>query len=134
MGVWDYLFDSKWIQRADINRLDEQADVIRDRIWEAHSNSRKTNQEIDALRQELCRLMLLVDVFGRVIVEKNLCTREELSKFISAADAEDGVMDGQKTPPTLQSKTVPCPACRRPLVKTARKCMYCGKRQSPPVA
>lgn len=128
MALSDYLFDSEWGQRADINRAHERAEQLESRLWKAHDRGKELSLQVQDLRRDLARTILMLDVLSELVVAKGLCTREELLVLLDTADRADGVADGMRTPPAPPGAPEPrlCPACRHEIGALAQKCIYCG--------
>jgi hypothetical protein len=90
---------------------------------DARSTAREAKTEVDELRYELERLMLVTEALWRIVQEKVQCTDEELVQHIQKIDMEDGKLDGRKAPTPARD----CPHCQRKLLKHQPRCFYCGK-------
>jgi len=79
--------------------------------------------EIEALKFDVERLLLITEALWRIVQEKHELPETELIKQITALDMEDGKLDGRKpkTPPQ------PCPKCGRTLIKNRPRCLYCAE-------
>ena len=66
---------------------------------------------------------LLLQTLVRLLLEKGVIQRDELSRWVDYVDSLDGSVDGK-----LKSDRRPreCPKCRRKNSPQARHCQYCG--------
>jgi hypothetical protein len=127
MSVFDYLFDNDVFQRADINRLDQKADAIEARLWQSRGEARDAARDLRELRQEVSRLVLLLETTQRILFDKGICTREEFGRMVRAIDTEDGVIDGQITRPGEGGDELRyCDACQHFNPIGRATCQYCG--------
>ncbi len=78
--------------RLDIADAENQIERVR-RSQQRQSNVK--NQKIAALTHELGRQKLAVQALTRFLIEKGIVDEGELSAFVEAVDAEDGVIDGK---------------------------------------
>ena len=90
---------------------------------DARTQAREAKTEVDELRFDLERLMLVTEALWRIVREKVQCTDEELVQRIQEIDLEDGKLDGRKAPTPARD----CPHCQRKLIKHQPRCFYCGK-------
>lgn len=99
MAWYDYLFDSEWNQRADINALRETsrraaASDAKQRL----NHSRKLNEnerKVDDLRVEVERLNLLVRALYVYAKEHGGMDGEKFHQIVKRIDAMDGEEDGR---------------------------------------
>jgi hypothetical protein len=129
MTIFDYLFDSEWSQRADINSLDERAKRLEEKM---SAGGLDLSLQVRDLRRDVARLALLVETLADLVISKSLCTREEFWQHVDRRDREDGVADGIKTEPApdeppLNPDLQLCPSCQRNSPPTAQRCIYCGE-------
>jgi hypothetical protein len=128
MSIFDFLFDSEWQQRSDINFLEDRAKSIEARLSSAQSNSADTQTQILHLRKEMCRMVLVLETLRRIILDKELCTPKEFDRIMRTIDAEDGVIDGMKYTPQKDSDDLQfCRACQRFNPIALKECRFCGK-------
>lgn len=125
MSIWSYLFDNEYFQRSDINRLDERASDVEQKLWSAQAKSRNAQQQAAELRHEMGRMLLVIEALSRIVVEKKVCTREELAATLTAVDAEDGTVDGRVSPAKPAARGW-CGSCEHQNRPQAAKCAYCG--------
>ena len=89
--------------------------------------SRDAQSQVEALRSEVERLLIITEALWRIAKEKLECSDEDLSQKISDIDLEDGRLDGRKA----KSPPKPCPHCQRVLGKHRPRCLFCGKEIAP---
>ena len=92
MSFWDYVFDSEFKQRTDINELSDQSDRAARRL---RRDTGKLEERIEDLENELASLSLFSRCLLRVLAGKGVCTPEEWQETIRALDLEDGKLDGR---------------------------------------
>lgn len=126
MSIFKYIFDSNWMQRADIERLDEQTTRLHADLWSAGKENRDLAEENEALRLEVSRLVLVVEAMNRLALERNLWSGEDMTRTIEKVDSEDGVADGKRT---LVPKPVKpaCAGCGRTVPLNVKRCPHCNK-------
>ena len=84
---------------------------------------RSDDAQIQALQNEVERLLLITEGLWRIVRERTGAEENELVKQIAMIDLEDGKLDARKpsTPPK------PCPKCNRVLSKHRPRCLFCGE-------
>jgi len=126
MGVLDYMFDNEWLQRADIDRLQRNSSVLRNRIVRDSGRIRDLEEEID-------HLTLINEALLRILEKKGVIVRDEFRSLLVEVDLEDGVHDGKLARPEALRRSSEayckfcraandpgnkfCVGCRRPLVR-----------------
>lgn len=80
-------------------------------------------REIEELRKDVDRLLMINEAMWRILRERLQCTDAELVQRIHDIDLEDGHLNGRKGPSPARD----CPHCGRPLSKHRPTCLYCGK-------
>jgi hypothetical protein len=129
MSIFKYLFDSDWMQRADLVRLDEQANRMHSDLWSQSRKNRDLAEENEALRHEVSRLVLVVETMNRLAVGKNLWSSEEFAATLCKTDLEDGVADGKSTHAARPVRPT-CRGCGRRISRNVAKCLHCNRPQS----
>lgn len=120
MGYFDdlfkseFLFDSEYQQRSDIENLKQQ--VI---------NTPDPSRMIRPLADRVDRLELLCKSLTELVISKGLATREELSVVTQQLDLADGVEDGKISSRT-RKKAPRCNACGRFINPRRDHCVYCN--------
>lgn len=94
---------------------------------EARVAARDAQSDVETLRFEVERLLLISEALWRIAKEKLECSDEDLVRKINNIDLEDGKLDGKKA----KSPPRPCPHCQRVLMKHRPRCLYCGKSIEP---
>lgn len=126
MSLFQYLFDNEWFQRADINRLDEQASRIHSDLWSQTRETRDLAGQNEALRQEVSRLVLVVEALNRLALEKNLWSADDLARTMGAVDMEDGIEDGRRSDAGRPEK-LHCAGCGREIPRAVARCPHCNR-------
>ena len=104
--------------------FDPPANVPRDGAW---AGGRDPKAEIEALRFDVERLLLITEALWSIAKEKLECTDTDLTRRIADIDLEDGKLDGRKA----KSPPRPCPHCQKILAKHRPRCLFCGKPVEP---
>jgi ribosomal protein S27AE len=87
------------------------------------SGARDTKGEVEALRFDVERLLLITEALWSILKEKTDLKDEELIRRIAEIDQADGKLDGRKA----KAPPRPCPHCQRVLAKHRPRCLFCGK-------
>ncbi len=74
----------------------------------AKSLDEKT-REIDRLKNELGRQALAIQSLTRFLISKGVVKEEELARFITEIDAEDGIVDGKIAAGPARANQIPHP-------------------------
>ncbi|MEO8351512.1 MAG: hypothetical protein ABI680_07255 [Chthoniobacteraceae bacterium] len=85
--------------------------------------SRVPTSDIESLKFEVERLLMISEALWRILKEKHGCDDNELMKQITLIDLEDGRLDGRKEKSPPRS----CPKCQRTLIKNRPRCFYCAE-------
>jgi hypothetical protein len=118
MSVWDYMYDSYWIQRNDISNLQRSNQVMR-------SKSIRDGARIRNLEDEIDHLTLINEALLRMLEKKGVFTRDEYRSLLVEVDLEDGVHDGKLAHPAPSGDT---PA---PLPANQTHCKFCKTANDP---
>ena len=128
MSIFSYLFDNEWIQRTDINRLDEKAEAIEAHLWSERNRSDDVRLEVRELRRDVSRMLLALETFQRVLADKGICSAEDFVQRMRAVDGEDGVVDGQYLQASPDAEELRyCEACQHFNASRLKACQYCGR-------
>jgi hypothetical protein len=93
----------------------------RDGAW---SGGRDPKGEVEALRFDVERLLLITEALWSILKEKTDLKDADLIRRIADIDLADGKLDGRKA----KSPPRPCPHCQRVLAKHRPRCLFCGKQ------
>lgn len=126
MSIFNYLFDSDWYQRSDIEALKEQNSNLTSRVEIRRSTDAEQSARIAELQQDVGELALLSKTLMRLLLEKGVCTGKELEDLMREIDMEDGVADGRVTKDSEKEPTGNCKGCGRPVQPKRSRCLYCG--------
>jgi hypothetical protein len=96
-----------------------RADMAASRAASAAAQSRT---EVQLLRQDVERLLMICEALWGVLKEQHGWTDQELVRRIQEIDLADGQLDGKVAP---QPPAV-CPQCSRTLNRRRSTCLYCG--------
>ncbi len=91
MGLINWIFD--FYQQYRIDQLRDE--TARTRAGEATVRGGEGRLDIERLEGSLGELALAIKTLHRVLVEKGICTSEELRQKLQAIDLEDGRADGR---------------------------------------
>lgn len=119
MSLWDYLFDSEYSQRDDINSL--QGQLKSSDEWIA-----ALKRQLQAAQERADRLELVLEALVQLLETKGSLGREELEIMVQRVDLADGVEDG-RIGPDKTAVAPKCPLCGRPLNPNRGACVYCGQ-------
>ncbi len=117
MGLWDYLFDSEYKQRDDIESLKVAA-------GSTAVSTGSLERRVGKLTQRLGRLELTVEGVYRALESKGHITTEEFRDLLVQIDLEDGREDG-RIGDDRSAKAPSCPACSRPINPKRTHCVFC---------
>jgi hypothetical protein len=88
----------------------------------ANSKSAENTAEVESLRRDMDRLMMICEALWGFLKDKHGYTDEQLNEAVKTIDLRDGQLDGKTTQPAA----TPCPNCGK--INSARRprCIYCG--------
>ena len=99
MSFWDYVFDSEFSQRSDINNLNNISKSLREQRRRDRRESRrqkeKLSEKVDELELEVARMTLFSRSLLKILSDKNICTPAEWEATLRTLDLEDGKIDGR---------------------------------------
>ncbi len=127
MSVWKYLFDSEWLQRSDIDRLEERSNGISDQLRRSRGKTRDLATWTAELQEEIARLTLVNETLLRLLVEKGVVEQGEFRALLVAVDEEDGVRDGKLTRGAALRGRISCAWCKTQNDRGAKFCASCHK-------
>ncbi len=87
------------------------------------SQSRALRTDLDFLRTDIERLLMITEALWGILKEKHGYTDEELTNRITEIDRRDGAVDGR----VAQSPPGSGPRCNRTLERKRPYCLYCGQ-------
>ncbi len=119
MSLWDYLFDSEYKQRDDIDALQGQLQTSDE--WIA-----ALKRQLQAAQQRVDRLELVLEALVQLLEAKESLGREELEIMVQRVDLADGVEDG-RIGPDKTAVAPKCPLCGRSINPKRGACVYCGQ-------
>lgn len=79
--------------RLDIDDCEKDIRVLKESLMELHQEGQAIDSELLALQRENDRLKLYLAAIVRLLVNKNVLSREEIEKMVNIIDAEDGAID-----------------------------------------
>jgi hypothetical protein len=88
----------------------------------AESKARDARSEVDVLKSEVERLLMITEALWTLAREQHGYTDEVLVERVRAIDMKDGKLDGR----VAKSAPSTCPSCSRTLSRQRPVCMYCG--------
>ena len=128
MSVFDYLFDSHWLMRTDISRLDDRAAQLEQRAFRSGEKTTGLEGDVSRLRRDVSSMLLILETTQRILADRGICSQEDFIHRMRAIDAEDGVEDGRITPGRNSEKDLRfCDACHHYNSVRLQACQYCGR-------
>ena len=116
LGLWWFMggdfYDIR--QHHQITNLQETS------IDQAVNSSNRFGQ----LEDQVARQALLIDVLGRLLITKNIITRQELAVMTQQVDLEDGIEDG-RIGPNRTAEAPACSNCGRAVNPRRKTCVFC---------
>lgn len=89
----------------------------------AEARAREAKTEIELLRYDIERLLMITEALWGILKEKHGYQDEELANRVMAIDQRDGKLDGR----VAVSPPASCPRCGRTLERKRPMCLYCGQ-------
>ena len=86
---------------------------------------RPQKARITELEEGVGELALLCKTLMRMLLEKGVCTGQEINALMKQLDLEDGVEDGRVTK-TAGKAGGRCPKCDHAVMAARKRCLYCG--------
>jgi hypothetical protein len=81
--------------RVDIEDCEKDIRVLKESLMDLHSEEQNIDSELMAVQRENDHLKLYLAAITRLLIRKNILSREEIEKMVDIVDAEDGAMDGK---------------------------------------
>lgn len=103
MGWARWLFLGDLGQQLDLADRETEIRRLQFHLKQTVDNHRSAAEELERLAAENGELKLYVAAILRVLLDKQVITRPELAALIKVVDREDGVEDGQRKGPLLDS-------------------------------
>jgi hypothetical protein len=88
-------------QQMDLDDVQEEIADLRSRLRTSRINAEAVDRETDRLAAENDELRLYVAAILRVLVAKQVVSRDELVDLVRTVDAEDGAVDNAHSGPLL---------------------------------
>ena len=90
----------------------------------ARTDASAARQETEVLREDMERLLMIVEALWKILKEQHGYGDEELLKRVYEIDFSDGRLDGRVG---TRAEPQNCPHCNRVLSRRRPTCVYCGK-------
>jgi hypothetical protein len=124
-SVLNYMFDNKWIQRADIDSLKYSATRMQ-------RNVVQDSRRIADLEDQVAHLALINEALLRILEKKEVFARDEFRSLLVEVDLEDGVHDGKlnRAPRNAAPKpsgAITCKYCRTENDRANQFCSHCRR-------
>ncbi len=81
--------------RLDIEDCEQDIRVLKQSLMEMHQEGHEVDAELRAVQMENNQLKLYVASIMRLLVMKDVVSKDEIQKMVNIIDAEDGAMDGK---------------------------------------
>lgn len=79
--------------RMDISDCEEDIRTLKESIMQMHQEGQEADCELHAIQMENNHLKLYVAAITRLLITKNLLSKEEIQRMVDIIDAEDGAID-----------------------------------------
>jgi hypothetical protein len=89
---------------------------------EAKSLAKDASEKIEELQGRVDHLTLVCAAMWELLRDTGKLTEQDLSVKIADIDSRDGKIDG-----TLGSQVPVCASCKKPLLRSQTRCIYCGQ-------
>ncbi|MHC5083676.1 MAG: hypothetical protein ACYTET_07020 [Planctomycetota bacterium] len=81
--------------RLDISDCEQDIRVLKESLMEIHQEGQNIDGELLAVRRENDQLKLYIAALMRLLISKQVLSKDEIEKMVDIIDAEDGAMDGK---------------------------------------
>ena len=81
--------------RLDISDCEEDIRVLKESLMEIHHEGQTIDSELSSVQRENDCLKLYLAAITRLLISKDLLSKEEIEKMVDIIDAEDGALDGK---------------------------------------
>lgn len=79
--------------RLDISDCEADIRVLKESLMAIHQEENEVDSELHALQMENNELKLYIASLMRLLISKNVLTKEEIQGMVDIIDGEDGAMD-----------------------------------------
>jgi uncharacterized protein YlaN (UPF0358 family) len=110
MGIFWDLNQSRRIRDNEVNSA------------EARSLAKDAAERADELQHQVDKLTLACAAMWELLRESSNLSEDDLATRMAMIDARDGKVDG-----TLRTPVATCPNCKKPLMRSQARCIYCGQ-------
>jgi hypothetical protein len=126
MALSNYIFDNNWSQRSDIESLKDRSEILASRLEHSRAQESTNESRIEEPEQEVGELAHVAKVLVEIILEKGLCSEDELKERISSTDRVDGALNDVIARSDANAQSNNCSECGQKLPRGCSKCLYCG--------
>lgn len=88
----------------------------------ARSNSKRNQEDINALNWKVEKLQMITEALWRILQKTQQLEDSELEKIVDEIDLEDGLLDGK----VAMTPAIICQKCSRAMSTKLKHCIYCG--------
>ncbi len=81
--------------RLDISDCEEDIRILKESLMEMHQEGHEVDSELRAVQMENSQLKLYISAMIRLLIAKNVLTKEEIQSMVEIIDGEDGARDGK---------------------------------------
>jgi hypothetical protein len=89
---------------------------------EARSLAKDATERIQELERRVEHLTLACAAMWELLRDSGKLSEDDLASQVAAIDARDGKVDG-----TMGSRVAVCTGCKKPLMRSQPRCIYCGE-------
>ena len=95
MGWGRTLFLGDVGNRLDISDCEEDIRTLKQSLMQMHQEEQEVDSELHAVQMENNQLKLYIAAMIRLLISKNVLTKDEIQGMVDIIDAEDGAMDNK---------------------------------------
>ena len=81
--------------RMDISDCEADIRVLKESMMEIHHEGQNIDSELLAVQRENDHLKLYLAAITRLLISKDILSKDEIKKMVDIIDFEDGAMDGK---------------------------------------
>ena len=81
--------------RLDISDCEEDIRTLKQSIMQMHQEEQEVDSELHSLQMENNQLKLYLAALIRLLISKQVLTKEEIQGMVDIIDAEDGAIDNK---------------------------------------